>query len=104
MRGTISGFAVRVLTTSPTPAVSWSYPPAADLEGFQLYRAENDGQLLAYRLIDATTPDLRFTNSTFTYLDRDTIPGTRYTYKLLARHQDGGYSPFTPALSVQLPR
>lgn len=103
LRGTIENFRVRVLTTSPTPAVSWSYPPAGDLEGFQLYRSENGADLQAYRLLNATTSGMRLSNGTFTYLDRETTPGTRYTYKLLARHRDGGYSPFTPALDVQLP-
>lgn len=103
LRGTITNFTVRVLTTSLIPAISWFYPPASDLEGFQLYRAEADGDLLAYRLLDATSKNLRLLNGTFTYLDRDVRPGTRYTYKLFARHRDGGYSPFTSALAVQLP-
>lgn len=103
LRGTIGQFNVRILTTRPIPAVSWSYPPAADLEGFQLYRAEGDGQLLGYRLIDATSPDLRLSNGTFTYLDRAVTPGQTYTYRLMARHQDGGFSPLTETLTVQLP-
>ena len=102
LRGEISGFDVRQLTTSRTVGVSWRYPRAADLEGFQLYRAEGDGPLLAYELVTGSSPNLRLAGSTFTYLDRTVTAGQTYTYRLFARHRDGGHSPLTPSLTVDI--
>ena len=103
LRAAIRDFSVRALTTSPTAAITWTYPTGGELQDFQLYRAENGGTLRAYKLLDASTPGLRVRQGVFTFLDKNLTPGNNYIYRLLARHFNGGYSPLTPTQTITVP-
>jgi hypothetical protein len=82
--------------------VTWRYPTGQDLRGFQLYRANADGQLAAYKFLTASSPELQFRNGKFMFLDRNA--GQRqYTYQMMAVHHDGGHSPLTQAITVTRP-
>ncbi len=100
-RAPIENFQVRMAEGGKIPVISWSYPTNEGLQGFQLYRATGNGPMMKYRLLNANTPDLRLANGSFIYLDKSTVSGKSYRYKMMAVFWDGGWSGFSEEVGAE---
>lgn len=100
-RAPVAEFAVRQLPGTEAPTLSWRYPAGRGLRGFQVYRADASSPTpLAYKLLTARSPELRFLAGRYYFLDATATDAGEYAYQILARHRDGGTSEFTPLQTV----
>ncbi len=109
IRAPIENFEVYRDSSTEAVQISWKYPPAQKLHQFVLYRAEPGRPLRTYQQIMAETSDEGTTSSfeaafkNFEFQDKSVKTATQYTYQLIAKYKDGGFSPLSPKVVVQLP-
>ncbi len=114
VRAPVEDFNVELLPGTEQPTLSWRYPAASRLRGFQLYRIElapgadlgadlDEVEFKALALLSPNDKELRLRAGRFYYVDGSVKPGSRYAYRLYARYFGGGFSEFTAPITVSTP-
>lgn len=109
IRAPIENFEVQRDSQAESIRISWKYPPAKKLHQFVLYRAEagrplgTHKQILAEALETENPDTFQASFKSFEFQDKRVKAATRYTYQLIAKYKDGGFSPLSPKISLQLP-
>ncbi len=102
LRGSIEGLSATPVDGTTVAQLQWKYAGETALEYFKIMRAEDEAPLRELQLVDSRTKDLRMANGNFIFFDRGTTAGHTYTYRVMARHYDGGYSPLSDPVSVTI--
>lgn len=109
IRAPIENFEVHRDSLTEAVHISWKYPPAQKLHQFVLYRAEPGRPLRTYQQIRVEASDRENIQSfeasfkNFEYQDKSVKTATQYTYQLIAKYKDGGFSPLSSKVVIQLP-
>ncbi len=80
-----------------TVTLSWQLTPDEFFRDYQIYRSVNGSPVMLYKTL---TPAMLTGTS---YEDTDVIPGYRYLYQMMARYDDGSFSPLTEIKMVRVP-
>jgi hypothetical protein len=83
--------------------LEWEYPKETEVSVFALYRATKDGALKLFKTIERNglAPQEKGNLQGFLFEDKAVSMDTRYAYRIMAKHRDGGQSPLSPLLSVE---
>lgn len=109
IRSPIENFEVHRDSLAESINISWKYPPAEKLHQFVLYRAEpgrplgTHKQILADAVEAQNAASFQASFKSFEFQDKSIKPGTQYTYQLIAKYRDGGFSPLSSKVTVQVP-
>ncbi len=109
VRAPIENFEVQRDSLTERIRISWKYPPVQKLHQFVLYGAEAGRPLGTHKQILADTQDaenpvtFQASFKSFEFQDKKVKAATQYTYQLIAKYKDGGFSPLSPKVSLQLP-
>ncbi|GJM34680.1 MAG: hypothetical protein DHS20C18_36810 [Saprospiraceae bacterium] len=105
-RSPIQAFDVAIDRRNKLIILSWIYPSVSNLYEFVLYRSKgDDAPLRTYKQLTLTSQEiskeLLLTGTHFNFIDHELSMDTNYTYQLIAKHKDGGYSPLSELVRVQ---
>ncbi len=105
IRSPIQSFQFEIDRKQKIITLSWAYQETNRLYEFVLYRSKNNEPLRTYKELLLSGPELSVemlsNNARFSFQDQELNMDTQYTYQLLAKHRDGGYSPLSEPVQVQ---
>ncbi len=100
VREGIQDLSAEPLRRSRVVQVSWNYDAVQAVREFVVYRAKKNQSISTYRVIESEQvriagPDQVTMDGKIFFEDRNVERGQEYTYQILAKHKDGGFSPLT---------
>ncbi|MEZ5038437.1 MAG: fibronectin type III domain-containing protein [Saprospiraceae bacterium] len=99
-RALIENFEASVDTMSGTLRLHWKYPPEPELFQFVLYRGEAMQPLRTYKHISPLEAEGASAFQTYHFEENHLKKNTRYTYQLIAKFKEGGYSPLSAKIEI----